>query len=77
MKLLDRFALSANFLKVDQSQWNSQINYIQGQKIIESLWVANDIVEREATKEFNDESKKKTRRTKTIFNESVYFIICN
>ena len=75
LKLFKRFGLSMNFLKIDPSQWATQMDYIQGQKIIRSLEVVNDTAERgvKLMEEFNDFHSKNEEQKQFLLRASTLF----
>lgn len=75
MKLFKRLGLKTNFLKIDPSQWNTQLDYIEGQQIIESLRVVNDTAERgvKLMEEFNDKITKNEEQKQFLLKVSILF----
>lgn len=46
LKLFSRFHIDTTFLRCDPSTWDTEINFINGKNLINSLKVVNDTAER-------------------------------
>jgi len=75
MKLFTRFGLSTIFFKIDPSQWTTQMDYIQGQKIISSLHVVNNVAECgvKLMEEFNDKITKNKDQKQFLLRVNTLF----